>query len=211
MDYLRIKNWAEFQHYKDRNPPWIKLHRALLDNYEFCSLQDAQKAHLVMIWIHASQNDGLVPKDAEFLQQKLSIKKLDLDVLIAKGFLIPEQDASKALADCKQDATKHARLEEKRREEEIYVPLAQDVISYLNEKSGRNFQGVSANTKFIVARLKEGATPETCKAVIDSKVSAWLEDKKMSQYLRPETLFNETKFASYVGDLGGSSLPAWER
>jgi hypothetical protein len=30
--YLRVKNWSEFQHYKDRNPPWIKLHRTLLDH-----------------------------------------------------------------------------------------------------------------------------------------------------------------------------------
>jgi len=27
---LRVKNWGKFQHYKDRNPPWIKLHRGLL-------------------------------------------------------------------------------------------------------------------------------------------------------------------------------------
>ena len=25
------KNWSQFQHYKGRRPPWIKLHRALLD------------------------------------------------------------------------------------------------------------------------------------------------------------------------------------
>ena len=30
-----VKNWDEFQHYKDRNPPWIKLHNHLLDDYEF--------------------------------------------------------------------------------------------------------------------------------------------------------------------------------
>jgi hypothetical protein len=60
--YLRVKNWAEFQHYKDRNPPWIKLHRALLDDYEFARLPDASKAHLVLIWLLASQSDGRIPK-----------------------------------------------------------------------------------------------------------------------------------------------------
>ena len=25
MGSLRVKNWKKFQHYKDRNPPWIKL------------------------------------------------------------------------------------------------------------------------------------------------------------------------------------------
>ena len=30
---LHIKNWGEFQHYKKRNPPWIKLHKKLLDDF----------------------------------------------------------------------------------------------------------------------------------------------------------------------------------
>ena len=30
MKNLTIKNWHKFQHYKDRNPPWIKLHYEIL-------------------------------------------------------------------------------------------------------------------------------------------------------------------------------------
>lgn len=208
MPYLRVKNWEEFQHYKDRNPPWIKLHRALLDNYDFCSLKDHQKAHLMLIWIHASQNNGLIPHDAKFLERKLSCNGLDLDILIASGFLSVEQAASKPLAEDKQNA----RLEEKRREEEIYTPAAHALLAYLNEKAGKAFQPVPANLKFIIARLKAGATDEQCRAVVDAKVAEWLGDSKWDKYLRPETLFNETKFASYVGALGSASaVPVWER
>lgn len=28
--HFKVRNWEQFQHYKDRNPPWIKLHFALL-------------------------------------------------------------------------------------------------------------------------------------------------------------------------------------
>lgn len=95
MNYLRVKKWEEFQHYKDRHPPWIKLHRALLDDYEFARLPDASKAHLVLIWLLASQSDGRVPADPKFLQAKLSLdKQPDLQVLVDSGFLIPEQIAS---------------------------------------------------------------------------------------------------------------------
>jgi len=34
MQFLAVKNFERFQHYKDRNPPWIKLHAAVLDDYE---------------------------------------------------------------------------------------------------------------------------------------------------------------------------------
>ena len=36
------------------------------------------------------------------------------------------------------------------------------------------------------------------KAVIDSKKSQWLNDPKMSGYLRPQTLFQEGKFQGYL-------------
>lgn len=98
MGWLTVKNWSDFQHYNDRNPPWIKLHRPLLDNYEFCGLPDHAKAHLMLIWLLASQNAGRVPDDPKFLKDKLSLNRpLDLSILIASGFLIPEQDASKPL------------------------------------------------------------------------------------------------------------------
>ena len=112
MGWLTVKNWAEFQHYNDRNPPWIKFHRALLDDYEFCSLPDHAKAHLVLIWLLASQSNGRIPDDPEFLHKKLSLnRKLDLSILIAHGWLIPEHDASKTLG----PEEKRTKATEKRR------------------------------------------------------------------------------------------------
>lgn len=95
---LTVKNWDTFQHYGKRNPPWIKLHRAILDDYAFCALPDVSKAHLMMLWLYASQNNGTVPHDASFLERKLSLAHLDLDVLIQHGFLIAQDAASVKLA-----------------------------------------------------------------------------------------------------------------
>lgn len=106
MTYLRVKNWDKFQHYKDRNAPWIKLHRALLDDYEFASLPDAARGHLMLIWLLAVSYDGRIPSDAGFLARKLATTEtIDLRMLISKGFLVPEQDASDVLATRKQDAS----------------------------------------------------------------------------------------------------------
>jgi hypothetical protein len=94
MKFLTIKNWDTFQHYGKRNPPWIKLHRALLDDYDFCTLSDTSKAHLMLAWLYASQHNGRVPCDAPFLEKKLSCQNLDLQVLIERGFLVDLQTAS---------------------------------------------------------------------------------------------------------------------
>lgn len=88
MMHLTVKNWDKFQHYGKRNPPWIKLHRAILDDYGFCSLHDAAKAHLMLLWLYASQHNGQIPCDVQFLERKLEIAGLDLDALIKGGFLI---------------------------------------------------------------------------------------------------------------------------
>lgn len=95
MMYLTVKNWDTFQHYGKRNPPWIKLHRALLDDYAFCSLDDAAKGHLMLIWVYASQHNGQIPQDMAFLERKLSCKNICLDPLIELGFLVESVNASK--------------------------------------------------------------------------------------------------------------------
>lgn len=75
-----------------------------------------------------------------------------------------------------------------------------EVIDYLNKVAGTRFKNTPANDKFINGRLSEGYTIEDFKAVIDKKVKDWLKDAKMRVYLRPETLFNATKFQSYLSE-----------
>lgn len=75
---------------------------------------------------------------------------------------------------------------------------AQRIIEYLNEKAGTRFHPGRVNLQFVMARLQEGASEEDCRQVIEAKCRQW-RGTRMAQYLRPETLFNATKFASYVG------------
>lgn len=75
------------------------------------------------------------------------------------------------------------------------------VVAFLNEKTQRNYEPGTVNIDLIVARMKEGATAEDCRAVIAKKCREWLTDPEMNVYLRPATLFNRTKFAQYKGEL----------
>lgn len=88
MQFFIVKNWNEFQHYGKRNPPWIKLHRALLDDYAFCALPDDAKAHLMLLWVYASQHNGEIPDDSEFLEKKLSCTGINVRRYVELGFLL---------------------------------------------------------------------------------------------------------------------------
>ena len=103
MRHLLIKNWAEFQHYKKRNPPWIKLHRAIVDDYHFAALKDKTKAHLVMIWILAAGSEGRIPHDAKFIASRINATEpIDIDAMIGAGFLIAEEGDHEELAPLEQ-------------------------------------------------------------------------------------------------------------
>ena len=104
MRYLSIKNHRAHQHYKDRRPPWIKLHVAILDDYAFSCLQDASKAHLLLLGVLASKMDNRIPFDADFLARKLGATgPVDVEVLVSYGFVdVSEDDASTTLAPRKQ-------------------------------------------------------------------------------------------------------------
>ena len=121
MKYLEIPNWDEFQHYKDRNPPWIKLHNQILENYEFTCLPDATKAHLLCIWMLASRTDNKIPNNPQWIANKIGASDpVQIDLLIEANFLA-YTDASTMLADCSDNRTVTVPLEEERREEKRIV------------------------------------------------------------------------------------------
>ena len=103
--YFSVKNFQEFQHYKDRSPPWIKFYNNTLDDYELARLPDASKAHLYAIWLLASRTDNKIPYDSKWVAAKINATcPVDLEALVKSGFIITEQDCSDMLADSKQTA-----------------------------------------------------------------------------------------------------------
>lgn len=84
--------------------------------------------------------------------------------------------------------------------EQSRASQAEEVLQFLNAKAGRNFRPTRVNLEFVEARLKEGYTAQECKQVIAMKVREW-KGSEMDKYLRPETLFNRSKFNQYAGFL----------
>jgi hypothetical protein len=75
---LQPKNWAVFQHYKDRCPPWIKLHRDLLNDRSYMRLPLASKALAPMLWLLASESkDGVFDGSLDELVFRLHITEKD--------------------------------------------------------------------------------------------------------------------------------------
>jgi len=90
MEFISIKNWHVYQHYKDRNPPWIKFHVSLLSDYGFCSLPDYLKLQLCLLFLLASKLDNKIPNDPGYIQNQLHVENdVRIDLLMEKGFIVP--------------------------------------------------------------------------------------------------------------------------
>lgn len=122
--FLRIREWARFQHYKDRDPPWIKLHRELLTSQTWVSLDDASRVLAIALMLLAAGTDNKIPADAGYLK-RVAYLNADPDwrPLLKTGFvdLIDENGevASKALAPATECASeeRRGRAEESRGEQ----------------------------------------------------------------------------------------------
>lgn len=122
MKTFSVKNFERFQHYKDRAPPWIKLYNELLDDYEFGSLPDASKMHLIAIWLLASRSENKIPFDPIWVGRRINANEpVNLQLLVDRGFILldqqlhsTEQVASKPLAEClprEREETEESREE----------------------------------------------------------------------------------------------------
>jgi len=82
MSFLKVKDWSSYQSYKDRKPPWIRLHKTMLDNYEFHAMSSEARALLPMLWLLASEDkdpvSGLIRDSYEKIAFRL---RMDLKVL----------------------------------------------------------------------------------------------------------------------------------
>jgi hypothetical protein len=113
VKYFELRSWAKFQHYKDRNPPWVKLYTAWPDDYEWSCWSDASKLLAVCIVMLAGRVHNRIPLDPTWIQHRCGLKKTpDLSELFAVGFIQeiqalppPEQSASSVLAECEQVAS----------------------------------------------------------------------------------------------------------
>jgi hypothetical protein len=210
---FRIRNWSEFQHYGDkRMPPWIKLHRMLLNNREWHALSGDASKLLVECWLVASEtNDGAIPLTLPDLAWRLRRSECEMRAmmkeLVTQRFIeICGNDASAPLAGCEQDACLDVR-EEKREEVEEDVEkkktLAQPAApaepvdrfeEFWAERPRREGSDPKKEAhRHWNARIREGVEAQ---AIIDSVVRyrEWCKAKKK---IGTETVM---RAATFLGD-----------
>jgi len=169
---LQPKNWAVFQHYKDRCPPWIKLHRDLLNDRAYMRLPIASKAIAPMLWLLASESkDGVFDGSLDELVFRLHITKKEyqdgIKPLIDNDFFIL---VSGVLAERKQSAIPETEGEgETEKETETDTPEGVSIEvwdSFVKQRKARKAQ----ITERVMKSIREQA-----------KIAGWTLDNALNE------------------------------
>jgi len=96
MAEIRIRNWREFQQYKDRFPPWIKLHKEILQSEDWVLWNDRSRVLAIALMLLASRTEeGTVPLNPDYIKRVAYLNNdPDFDPLISCGFIEIVGDAS---------------------------------------------------------------------------------------------------------------------
>lgn len=144
-EWIEVRNYKKFQHYRERRPPWIKLHASVFDNYEFTELTDATKLLLIGLWVLASRTDNRIPNQPKWIRSCLHLsEKVNLAPLLESGFIdICSDSASAAPA-----TRKHlSMIETEKRREETEESQSQNpeirklILESLGSSQGRESNG----------------------------------------------------------------------
>jgi len=107
MKYLAVTNWARYQHYKDRRPPWIKYYLDMLDD-EITELPYEAQLLFDRLLLVAGKRSNVLRDDIEWLA---GMTRIDAETVarhlpsLLKGAWLTRTRASKTLASCYQDAS----------------------------------------------------------------------------------------------------------
>jgi hypothetical protein len=203
--HLQPKNWSVFQHYKDRCPPWIKLHRDLLNDRSFMRLPIASKALAPMLWLLASESkDGVFDGSLDELVFRLHISELEykqgVKPLIDNNFFTV---VSGVLAECKQTAIPETEGEtetkkERKREIATIVACPPDVDQQIWDDWKQLRKAKKAP---VTETVVKGARKEAAKAnmAFSDFLSVWCA--RGSQGLQADWLKPDEKNLSKTGQM----------
>jgi len=155
MSRMRIKNWSQFQHFRDRCPPWIKLYRELLDDPDWHKLDGELAKTLVMLWLVASEDcgkEGRLPEIRRLaFRLRMDEQKLRVHIQRLDHWLI--QDDIETISDRYHDDAPEA--EAKGEEETEYCATSRTIHENVTDEEP---ESASVDDAGPVARSKKGKT-----------------------------------------------------
>ncbi len=128
MNVIALTGWDRFQHYKDRDPPWVKLYRDILTSESWVLGSDTSRLVQVASILLAARYNNQIPHRWDLIRKVAclecsekqfneAIKHLATNHFLAiqqvtNGVEVVAQDASSVLAKCSSETESEQSREE---------------------------------------------------------------------------------------------------
>jgi len=134
--WIVIPKWEQFQHYADRDPPWIKLYTELNSNDDWYGLSVAERGLLCTIWVEYARSRGQISTQRVRGLCRGSARTSHFEALNHAGFI--HFSASKPLALARSRDLQKAEKNKKkgqassdsREPEQRHAPVRQNAAAY---------------------------------------------------------------------------------
>lgn len=139
---IRIVKWREYQHYSDRDPPWIKLHRGTLSGEMWVSSDDASRVLAVALMLLAAKTGNRIPLNPSYIRRVAYLNTdPDFSALLAAGFIeivdeneipasSPQAEASKTKPTAIPETERETEKRKKQRKKDDTAPSARAPSKY---------------------------------------------------------------------------------
>jgi hypothetical protein len=132
--WIIIPNWDRYQHYKDRDPTWIKVYTELAHNPDWIALTLPQRGLIVTVWLLYARGNGQLRAEDVRITGHIRSLHAQLETLNDAGFL--QLSASRPLA------LTRTRTRSRELEKEVDLPLTPPEVG-----KGRSTRAAGTNPR----------------------------------------------------------------
>lgn len=140
----------------------------------------------------AAEHDSTNSTSVESVEQDATLSTVSVNDSVNVSVSVNESEKSLTKVSPEKSGNAAPSLSER------IAKANETVVPFLNKVAGTAFKADSkATQRLIAARVREGYKWPDFQMVIIGRWQAWKDDPKMSEYIRPSTLFG-TKFEGYL-------------
>lgn len=202
--FIRIVNYEDYQHYKDRNPPWVKQHKRFWNNSSIsCERTSTRLLALFLISYASEFENALIPCNFREISRRANLNtaqvRTGVEALCQIGFLslfasttlASGKHSAKPLVTEEQSKEAKASLKKPRKRDELW-----DTLTVVLGFTPTNDAERGRWNKALKLLRQSGATP----AQMHTRSAAFRR-----QY--PKATLTATALASHWGALAATDSP----
>lgn len=189
--WIVVRNWDRFQHYKNREPLWIKVYTELNSDPDWLGLSIAARGLLVTIWLEYARARGHLPLSKVLSLCRPSARRSHIESLSDAGFITIVASRTLALT--------RSREQEQEVDVEVDVKaktvagntrtnpgqreLPADLVDQVAHLNGANDRTFAVLTSFVRKGLPEAAFRNALEATREAHNSKRLRGSEIAYFV----------------------------